>query len=1292
MIYYNTTPVRIGNHWHCIVNGRLCVAPVLEGRKFMSETALEAAAKALDNAEKALDNTEVPVKVPKLPPISEIPTNPNPAGPGKQPIKPVDAVDPDTEVERTFPDAQKEKVSEDISTATPLYIAPLDEEELIGTNVRLTEDATPVKQINEAGGETTETPPEVKTWNDKYFIDENIIPNVDTENTVLESVDVYKSIDLISEGEIEGLCDARGNLIQLVSDTTQSLEKNENGFRGIYFNDVPVKNTNSNTLNYTRVFAEIKYGTADQGMLAHSDNPALSLRASSQTFNVGLVLPDLNPTNYLAVWGEPVPYRAAPSTSAPSSSSDPEKQPRRAEYETIPFQQGGSSETLPPGVSGRFYKADWHSKTGRPNEHHGLGGRRVVSNSPSYYSSKEGAWPETMSRAFELAPIKYNHTITNDNVTDLEVGLMGVLAARSKEGDSFDTSLNFAIKIGYADDDRMVDDGGSQIYIFAPIFGRSSDQYVRSYIFKLPLFERGRDRQITIVNMNLLPLTEKGEPYVVFQGRMGGVSYVSEVVTRNLSYPHSAIIGTIVDARAFANVPKRTFDLKLGKVKLPTNYNPETREYIGNWTGEFSIDKYWSNNPAWIFYDLVTNPRYGLGKYGFGEGILDKWNLYSIGKYCDELVETGYRPEIPLMDFTISPNGYTITIDDSVAQRGAAFFLKAGFVNNASAAFLKLKQSDGSDISYAFRRRIANPRYDNTSGVEKLIFDIVRELSPEYVFRKYTAESGGVTTEWLREEFQNENPTNLSPTAWLHNYIVQNYHLVDTTDQNGLPKIKGDEFINKYTTGMPAFRGITEGKVGVESAKIRPLLEPRFTTNVYLDREQDAYNALNDLAAVFRGMLYWNSGFVFVSNDQIREAVLLFTNANVREGLFNYAGTAKTTRFTSVLIRYNDERDSFKPKVEYVEDAAGLRKFGHLEKKLIALGCTSRSQAHRLGKWFLFTNQTENDLIQFNTGTEASYLRPGDVIKVQDKLKNAKRYGGRLIDVDHGASTVTLDEGVAEDVVGQKLTLLVPRDSKKVKKLDQEARQGYKDNPNFKGISQAQIDETRASQIKQFTVESVSVNAGAEGGPSNQITIVEKDDTDFARVNKGTVWSLQNTSVSFQIEEIEYRVLSIVEESPGDFQINALVYNRSKFGAVDSSDNLTNTQASKPDITLITDADRPKSLDGTATINVLTGKETEGKVYATSFAERTSSADLAVVVNFDALRAAVRPAISAQNTGGYLVDIYAGGAKRTIILNGHTNTVFNAFLGNRHDQTEIECSIYRFDTDYILQATGDPDE
>jgi len=776
MIHYNTTPVRVGKNWHCIVNGRLCVMPVLEGRFELNEDEGKWAVPP-PGAAGPSTATEIPVTAPKLPPISEIPTNPN-GPPGTRPTKPVDPVDPDLGADDGGTDTRTKEL--DPNKTPPQPLTWLDEEELVDTPVVLTGDPEPAKAIKKMGEDVaTSTSSEITTWYETYFTNKNVMANVDPDNTTLESVSVYKCIDLISEGEIAGLCDARGDLIQLTDSTdVGSLEKNENGFRGIYFNDVPVKNTNSNTLNYARAFAEIKYGTSDQGMLAHSDNPALSLRASSQTFNVGLTLPPFNRKNYEAVWGVPTMETVANPANA--------RQPLiNWIYAHAPFNQSGSER--PAGVrENGWYEMDWQREGQAPmeGEAFGLGGRRILSNSPSYFlRRREGggatAFTTIMSKAFELAPVKYQHTITNDNVTDIEVGLMAVLAHHNTAGSSKNTSVDFAIKIGYADDDLMVGDGGSQIYIFAPIYGKSSDQYVRSYVLKLPLFERGRDRQITIVNMNLLPLDKKGAPNQYFQGRSGGVSYVSEIVTRNLSYPHSAIIGTIVDARAFSNVPKRTFDLKLGKIKLPTNYNPETREYTGNWTGEFSLDKYWSNNPAWIFYDLVTNTRYGLGKYGFGEGILDKWNLYSIGKYCDELVETGYRPETPLSDFTIAPNGYTVTIDDSVAQRGAAFFQKAGFNNGAIAGFFNLKQSDGGTVSYAFRRRVANPKYDDTSGEEKLTFDLLRELNPEYVFQTYKKTSGGVTTEWLREKFKTENDTNLTPSAWLDNYIIQNYDIKD---------------------------------------------------------------------------------------------------------------------------------------------------------------------------------------------------------------------------------------------------------------------------------------------------------------------------------------------------------------------------------------------------------------------------------------------------------------------------------------------------------------------------------
>ena len=117
----------------------------------------------------------------------------------------------------------------------------------------------------------------------------------------------------------------------------------------------------------------------------------------------------------------------------------------------------------------------------------------------------------------------------------------------------------------------------------------------------------------------------------------------------------------------------------------------------------------------------------------------------------------------------------------------------------------------------------------------------------------------------------------------------------------------------------------------------------------------------------------------------------MFSNANVADGAFSYAGTAKTARTTSVVVRYNDALDDFKPKVEFAEDLASLRKFDYNEQEVIAIGCTSPAQAKRIAQWILYTNQTETDMVSFTTGQEGSFLMPGDVINIQDNLKTTKK-------------------------------------------------------------------------------------------------------------------------------------------------------------------------------------------------------------------------------------------------------------------------------------------------------------
>jgi predicted phage tail protein len=282
-----------------------------------------------------------------------------------------------------------------------------------------------------------------------------------------------------------------------------------------------------------------------------------------------------------------------------------------------------------------------------------------------------------------------------------------------------------------------------------------------------------------------------------------------------------------------------------------------------------------------------------------------------------------------------------------------------------------------------------------------------------------------------------------------------------------------------------------------------------------------------------------------------------FTNSNVKDGSFVYAGSPKTSRFTTALVRYVDKYENFKPKVEYVEDAAGIIKYGLIEKELIAFGCTSRGQARRLGKWFLFSAQLETDSIQFTAGKEASYLRPGDVVKVIDRNKTRKRYGGRIVNVSNSAKQITLDGEVNENVVGQIMTIAIPSSFETEETLDQRASK--------KRVSDQDLANLRRPQIKEFKVSSVDTDNLV---PSRKtiLGLTSKDDSEAEEIGKikpGAIWVLQNDDADLQIRETLFRVMNIEEENPMEYKISCLEYNKSKFKASedDSQADASNVSA-----------------------------------------------------------------------------------------------------------------------------------
>ena len=183
--------------------------------------------------------------------------------------------------------------------------------------------------------------------------------------------------------------------------------------------------------------------------------------------------------------------------------------------------------------------------------------------------------------------------------------------------------------------------------------------------------------------------------------------------------------------------------------------------------------------------------------------------------------------------------------------------------------------------------------------------------------------------------------------------------------------------------------------------------EPRFTCNVLIGSKAEAFKVVNDLASVFRGMVYWASGTITPVQDAPRDPVALFAPANVIDGQFNYSGSSSKVRHTACLVTWNDPADLCKQKVEYVEDRAGIERYGLVMTDVAAFGCTSRSQAHRVGKWLLYSERLQTDAVQFKAGMDAAVIHPGDIIKVADPGRAGVRFGGRVRSAT--TSAVTLD-------------------------------------------------------------------------------------------------------------------------------------------------------------------------------------------------------------------------------------------------------------------------------------------
>jgi predicted phage tail protein len=488
-------------------------------------------------------------------------------------------------------------------------------------------------------------------------------------------------------------------------------------------------------------------------------------------------------------------------------------------------------------------------------------------------------------------------------------------------------------------------------------------------------------------------------------------STYTEVIKAKLNYPNSAMMYCAIDAEQFSSIPSRSYEIYGIKCKVPSNYNPLTRAYTGFWDGTFVTS--WTDNPAWVFYDLITNTRYGLGDIVTG-ALVDKWTLYSIAQYCDGLVPTGLGLSGVVKG---SISGTTLTITN------------AGILNSI--------------------------------GV------------------------GTIVTGFGIEE--------CSITA--------------------LGTATGS--VGTYT--------ISKSQTVVAGSSINIIIddaEPRFTCNLYLQTREDAYKVVSNLASIFRGMVFWSTGLVTASQDAPKSVDAVYTAANVIDGTFTYTGTSAKTRHNVVLVSWNNPKNGYAIEIEYVQDEASILQNGIIQTEISAMGCTSQGQAHRLGKWLLYTEQNETETVSFKTGLDGLLSQPGDIIQTQDPFRSGIRLGGRVSSVVYNTGTsisVTIDNPIKFEA-GKTYTALFTKDDGTIITLP-------------------------LSNILDYQEQSVLI---ANTALSFTIPV-------------GSVWVVSVSDLALQ----SWRVVSISEPSKGIMEITALSYNAEKFNNIEYNHRLQSKKISK---------------------------------------------------------------------------------------------------------------------------------
>lgn len=247
--------------------------------------------------------------------------------------------------------------------------------------------------------------------------------------------------------------------------------------------------------------------------------------------------------------------------------------------------------------------------------------------------------------------------------------------------------------------------------------------------------------------------------------------------------------------------------------------------------------------------------------------------------------------------------------------------------------------------------------------------------------------------------------------------------------------------------------------------------EPRYSINIVMADKVNVFDTINAISSVFRGNVFYANSFIDFTDDRLKLPIAEFSNTNVKDGLFSYTNSRKDEEFNVVEVSYLDENDEFKPKIEYVENSDDIRKRGILRTTIDSFGVTSKSMANRIGKHVLYSTTNENQAVSFIAGNETLFVKPGDLVTINDELKTLQRNFGRVLDINPEIGKVYVNEKYLPNNFLSEITLFAPIGKRSYEDLLNQARVSG-------GIAFKDIYESDVPQIQTFKI------SGYDNSPS----------------------------------------------------------------------------------------------------------------------------------------------------------------------------------------------------------------